>query len=46
MSSHYTTVGIIHSDKSPCPREESNFHFVLRTDLFYPLNYGGDSVTL
>ena len=24
-----------------CPRGELNFHFVLRTDLFYPLNYRG-----
>ena len=24
-----------------CPRRESNSHFILRTDLFYPLNYGG-----
>ena len=25
-----------------CPRRESNPHFILRTDLFYPLNYEGD----
>src|SRR3989344_4478234 len=25
-----------------CPREESNSYFILRTDLFYPLNYEGD----
>ncbi len=22
-----------------CPREESNLNLILRTDLFYPLNY-------
>ena len=27
--------------KFVCPREESNSHFILRTDLFYPLNYEG-----
>ena len=25
------------------PREESNFHLILRRDLFYPLNYRGGS---
>jgi hypothetical protein len=30
-----------HSGTPPCPREELNSHFVLRTDLFYPLNYEG-----
>ncbi len=29
-----------------CPREESNLYFILRTDLFYPLNYGGKGVVL
>ncbi len=24
-----------------CPWEESNFHLILRSDLFYPLNYKG-----
>ena len=24
-----------------CPRQESNLHLILRTDLFYPLNYKG-----
>lgn len=24
-----------------CPREELNFHLILRSDLFYPLNYEG-----
>ncbi len=24
-----------------CPREESNLHLLLRTELFYPLNYKG-----
>lgn len=28
-----------------CPWRESNPHFVLRTDLFYPLNYKGKSQT-
>src|SRR3989344_4063425 len=27
--------------KGMCPREESNSHFILRTDLFCPLNYEG-----
>ena len=26
-----------------CPRQESNLHLILRTDLFYPLNYEGVS---
>lgn len=25
-----------------CPHQESNLDFLLRTELFYPLNYGGD----
>lgn len=29
-----------------CPREELNLHFILRTDLFYPLNYRGTEQTL
>src|SRR3989344_529190 len=24
-----------------CPRGESNFHLLVRSELFYPLNYGG-----
>lgn len=27
-----------------CSRRESNPHFILRTDLFYPLNYGSKNV--
>lgn len=30
-----------YKSKNVCPREELNHHFVLRTDLFYPLNYKG-----
>ena len=26
---------------SLCPREESDLYLILRTDLFYPLNYRG-----
>ena len=29
-----------------CPREELNFHLILRSDLFYPLNYEGSSSPL
>ena len=29
-----------------CPREELNFHFILRTDRFYPLNYEGIAHTI
>ena len=27
-----------------CPRQELNLHPLLRTELFYPLNYGGITV--